>query len=369
MKKIFLFLLVFGVSMGILTAQEITVNSPAAGVTWEKGQSKSITWAKSGTMDPNVKITLRNPDDSLHSVITMSTPNDGNYPWVIPASIPDGSYMIRVKTTDNQVWDNSGAFTIATGSSIPEFKPVGTLQAHLIKTPDLKVTITPTPVSPGAGQKIVVAFKTTNIGEGKSKDTVMKAFAGQHLKGSWNVGELQPGDHYTKTVEVTPDGPGYYLWSARVDENNNIGDSKRANNYAKLKQIVKGPDLVVAFDGGIRSIITTTATVKGYVRNNGQSKSAPCKLKIYMEKKGVKKYNVPALNPGEIFEVARGEKYYIAQTITVNMMIDVDGVVKEENEKNNFVQENIKIVVSGPYYASNFYCSNGKDGHPLESVW
>jgi len=105
------FLMVMG--MGLIFSQSITVTAPAGGATWHKGDTPTITWTKSGTMDANVKITLRNADASLHTVITMSTPNDGSYPWMIPGSIPNGTYLMRVKTVDNAVTDDSPAFTIA----------------------------------------------------------------------------------------------------------------------------------------------------------------------------------------------------------------------------------------------------------------
>jgi hypothetical protein len=43
----------------------------------------------------------------------MSTPNDGSFGWSIPANIPAGNYRVRVKTTDNLVYDDGNIFTIS----------------------------------------------------------------------------------------------------------------------------------------------------------------------------------------------------------------------------------------------------------------
>jgi len=112
MKRLALFSVFFLIGLGLVFSQSITVTSPSGGDAWVKGSTPTIAWTKSGTMDANVKITLRNTDGSLHSVITMSTPNDGNYPWTVPASLANGDYRIRVKTVDNSVTDDGDQFSV-----------------------------------------------------------------------------------------------------------------------------------------------------------------------------------------------------------------------------------------------------------------
>ncbi len=372
MKRLIVLIFIMFVSVGIIFSQSVNVTSPAAGVTWNKGATKTITWTSPGCQSGDVKINIfKNSIDQANFVLQLTGPNTGSKSWTIPSNFDNGTYYIRVKTdpAETGCLGDSEAFTIGTFEPITTFRP-GAVQAHFIKPPDLKMTIIPvTGPTTETNKKTLMEFKVDNIGEGASKATKMKIFMGQNNTDTWDVKALKPGRFMYKTKEVTPDYPGYYMWSAIVDENNNIGDKNRDNNYAKYKMLVKGPDLVVAFDGEIRSVITTTATVKGYVKNIGHAKSKPCKLNIYMEKKGDSQHNIPALNPGQVYEVSRGEKYYIAQHITVKMTIDSEGKVKEENEKNNYVKESIKIVVSGPYWAPNYFCSNGKSGSPLELVW
>ena len=126
MKKLFLVSIFFIVSAGLVFSQNITVTSHSSGNTWNKGNSYTVTWTKSGAMNANVKLTLRNADGSLNSVITMSTPNDGSFSWLIPGSVSPGNYEVRVKTVDNAVFDNSAQFSIAaTGASINITSPSG----------------------------------------------------------------------------------------------------------------------------------------------------------------------------------------------------------------------------------------------------
>ncbi len=95
------------------TNANIVVTNPHSGDTWTKGQTYTIIWTKSGTMDSNVKITLYKPDHTtLQTIIAKPTANDGSYDWTIPDSIPNGQYIVRVKTMDNTVYDDGETFTI-----------------------------------------------------------------------------------------------------------------------------------------------------------------------------------------------------------------------------------------------------------------
>ncbi len=118
-KRIFLFFLISMFIVGIGYSQSITVTSPYSGNVWYKGNTYTITWTKSGSMDSNVKITLYKPDlVTLQTIIIRPTENDGTYDWHIPDSIPAGRYVVRVKTMDNTVYDNSEEFNIEEASAI-----------------------------------------------------------------------------------------------------------------------------------------------------------------------------------------------------------------------------------------------------------
>lgn len=109
---VFIMGLVFG--GGSLWARAITVSSPAAGANWCKGQTYTITWTKTGVMDTNVKIRLYNSTGTaVVSSITNSTPNDGRFDWTISASVVPGNYVVRVRTLDDLVHDDSDVFAVA----------------------------------------------------------------------------------------------------------------------------------------------------------------------------------------------------------------------------------------------------------------
>ncbi len=115
-KKIkILFILLFFVS-ALSFAQTLTVTDPHSGDTWNKGNTYTIRWTKSGSMNANVKIRLMQGGRKVLA-ITDSTANDGSYSWTVPSSVANGSYYIRVKTIDNAVYDDGEVFTISNAAS------------------------------------------------------------------------------------------------------------------------------------------------------------------------------------------------------------------------------------------------------------
>ncbi len=374
MKRLIVLIFIMFVSVGIIFSQSVNVTSPAAGVTWNKGATKTITWTSPGCQSGDVKINIfKNSIDQANFVLQLTGPNTGSKSWTIPSNFDNGTYYIRVKTdpAETGCLGDSEAFTIGTFEPITTFRP-GAVQAHFIKPPDLKMTIIPvTGPTTETNKKTLMEFKVDNIGEGASKATKMKIFMGQNNTDTWDVKALKPGRFMYKTKEVTPDYPGYYMWSAIVDENNNIGDKNRDNNYAKYKMIIKGSDLVVCFLNSVRATLATKETIRAYVKNVGSVKSLPCKLRFYMEKKGGETFDIPALSVGEVFKVDRREKWFTLGNKTIRLTIDYNNDVPEENEKNNFVESSIKVITAfGTKYAlSNYICSNGNSGATLNSVW
>lgn len=97
--------------LGQAAAHSITVTKPAAGETWLKGTSHTITWTKQGLLGPTVKVQLCDAADSTKvQTIADGVPNTGSFPWPVPASIVAGTYKVRVQSWS--VTGTSGAFTI-----------------------------------------------------------------------------------------------------------------------------------------------------------------------------------------------------------------------------------------------------------------
>jgi hypothetical protein len=116
MKKAFFFISLILLFLAPLAAQSITVTSPAAGAQWCQGTGYAITWTSAGVSGPvAIKLRLANAPDAPPVLdIVASTGNAGTYTWPVPASVPAGSYVVRVRTVSDSplVYDDSDAFTI-----------------------------------------------------------------------------------------------------------------------------------------------------------------------------------------------------------------------------------------------------------------
>ena len=105
-----------GLSAGEFTisnppAASITVTNPHSGDVWYTERTYTIKWKKIGEMNTKVKIFLMQGNKMMLN-ITNSTPNNKIYTWIVPASIRDGYYYIKVMTKDNAVYGDSDEFKI-----------------------------------------------------------------------------------------------------------------------------------------------------------------------------------------------------------------------------------------------------------------
>jgi hypothetical protein len=91
-------------------SSSITVMNPHSGDVWYKGLTYTIKWTKSADLTTPVKIRLYKGNQRILAIKNSTSSN--SYTWKIPKSIPAGTYYIRVKTIDNQVFDNGETFEI-----------------------------------------------------------------------------------------------------------------------------------------------------------------------------------------------------------------------------------------------------------------
>jgi hypothetical protein len=90
----------------------LMVTAPAKAAVWNKGTPRTITWAKSGPQNANVKIQLLRSGTKVLD-INLAAPNNESYGWTVPSKLVNSTaYKIRVKTVDNAVTGTSPAFTI-----------------------------------------------------------------------------------------------------------------------------------------------------------------------------------------------------------------------------------------------------------------
>lgn len=96
----------------------VTVTFPnAAGLTWKRGTSKTVTWNKAGSHQAvNVKIELMK-GTAVSRVLASSTPNDGSQSVSIPSNQATGTdYKIRITSlshtpTYSDLSDNTFSIT------------------------------------------------------------------------------------------------------------------------------------------------------------------------------------------------------------------------------------------------------------------
>lgn len=103
------------IAAGALSAQAITVNQPSHGDIWVKGKPGGIVWTSTGSLPNQVRISLRNAASTAEVlVIADPAPNTSPYTlWTPPASVPDGTYVIRVKAKGVAVHGDSVPFVIS----------------------------------------------------------------------------------------------------------------------------------------------------------------------------------------------------------------------------------------------------------------
>lgn len=112
---------------GSLAAATITVTMPTETNLWGNciSNAELIKWTQSGTLPATVKITLLNAASMAEvAVIAASAPNTGTYQdWTIPATLPYGKYVVRVKAVGAAVHGDSQAFTIKSCPSLVFISP------------------------------------------------------------------------------------------------------------------------------------------------------------------------------------------------------------------------------------------------------
>jgi len=257
---------VFNIATPAPTGGTITVTDPHSGDCLEKGSSHTIRWTKSGSMDNNVKITLYKPDHTtLQMIIVRPTVNDGSFSWTIPNSIPDGQYIIRVKTMNNKVYDDSAVFTIKRSSltdfikdnyNQPETATLKTynntlaepLQKFMEYKPDLKIIKVETePSTLYSNRPFSIKVTIKNIGNDIPADKFFKTYAYNNdnsiSKGFVKYGLKRNEQIVIRLNNIKYTKAGYYTLQVMVDSSRLIDEANEDNNKALLNLKVKRGDI------------------------------------------------------------------------------------------------------------------------------
>ncbi|MEN8222655.1 MAG: Ser-Thr-rich GPI-anchored membrane family protein [Acidobacteriota bacterium] len=110
----------FAITSGGSITPSITITSPTASSIWNTNSTYNITWDRTGTLSANIKINVfKDSIDTANFIEQLTGPNSGTYSWTIPGTYSAGNYILRVKTDDGLVSDDSDVFQIADGSTPP----------------------------------------------------------------------------------------------------------------------------------------------------------------------------------------------------------------------------------------------------------
>jgi len=92
--------------------EEVTVTSPNGGESWVVNSSQTIAWNGSSII-PNVRIYYSVDNGTSWTLITSSTPNDGSFPWTVPAQFTAQGRIKIEDALDGLPSDiSNGAFSI-----------------------------------------------------------------------------------------------------------------------------------------------------------------------------------------------------------------------------------------------------------------
>lgn len=167
-----------------------------------------------------------------------------------------------------------------------------------------------------------------------------------------NIPRLNPGQEVTISKTLTFDfGGRHKVDGAIITEGLSAGEENGQNNlYSKIFSVTAlRPDLVVCFKKYNKSPAHATSWYPVRVRNIGQASSPPCDLRFWIEKKGVKHYQIPALAPGQEHSIQRSV-YWASQRVSdFSLRVDSKDEVAEMSETNNTIEGTI---------CTNKYCAN-----------
>nr|WP_241158340.1 carbohydrate-binding protein [Cohnella candidum] len=127
---------------------------------------------------------------------------------------------------------NSGA----PGGQVAEFQIIGTPAPN----PDLVVTAASwSPASPNESNAITLNATVQNTGSAASGATTVNFYLGSTLVGTANVGALAAGASANVSANIGPKDAGSYSVTAKVNENNSVIETNKANNsYTNPTQLV-----------------------------------------------------------------------------------------------------------------------------------
>jgi hypothetical protein len=215
-------------------AMSITVSAPGMGNEWQAGSTHTIVWNSAG-VSGQVAIYLRQPvGQDLPPVreISPGTANNGSFSWTIPADVPPGSYVVRVRgmAGDFVVVGDSAVFTVAPFlfPRLPDLRPDLGRLANL--RPDLVVCLRWDGGNPMIYQDKRVKVWVKNVGTVDAPVSTLKVYVegkGDHLA---TVPVLAPNAQFYWSKKFDWATCGHKTVRATADVHNVVGERNEGNN-------------------------------------------------------------------------------------------------------------------------------------------
>jgi subtilase family serine protease len=159
-----------------------------------------------------------------------------------------------------------------------------------------------------------------------------------------NIPRLDPDQKITLSKTHTFNfGGRHKVEGVIITEGLSAGEEISNNNQYERIFSVKSlrPDLVVCFKKNNKSPPHAKSTYPVRVRNIGKATAAPSDLRFRIQKKGVKHYKIPALEPGQSHSIQRSVYWASRRVSNFSLHIDSKNQVAEMNEGNNTIEGTI----------------------------
>ncbi len=349
----------------------VTVTAPGTDEVWIIGGQGMIRWIWSDfpdAQDLRVRIFLRKGNENFCTIAEDLPLVQGQFLWTaVGAGCPGlaaGSYCVRVRVINVGPFD-SAKFEIQKAGNIrvPPDLNDSPLPPTSFLLPDLAVTgHSYDPAHPQVDDS--VTFRATVVNQGRGTTVPVSVIA--------DVSGPDGFQPFSKSFRLPPlgDTPGsnandiHFSFVAthmgilriqlRLDSGKEQAEKDESNNE---QEYFKGidprplPDLVVCLPT-LQKVQCSVGELdlRMLVRNIGHARSAPCRLRVWLEQvkgENVKWRNVPALEPGQEVEFVAECIWLTGGMKEVHAHVDHKGSVAELDEGNNKVNIDVNVFLPG----------------------
>jgi len=346
----------------------ITITTPEKDVNWQRGSEHDIEWDKSGTMGANVKITLHRyytstgASSTVTSTIAATTGNDCSFPWDIPSGINPATYVIRIRTTDNNVTGFSEKFKIikAISTTLQQTAPkppstynrsnrsgiLYTSAKPYIKSADISYdSYSSYGICRGTYHQNL-KFTIGNSGVGKTKDLNIKLslkrirgigsqiiwITANHLFAPNDFKDIFPGQTTIGEWVYNTNHPGIFQNKLEIFLGDKLVKTETSNLEIKGYPDLELNNVVTKLKHKINHVVIMEANV----RNAGHADSGTFYIAIYDGKSRIQSYAMSNIKEKK-FSKIRLQFLWTKAIAKISVFVNFNGKVKELTPYNNVI--------------------------------